>query len=135
MACGSTSKKTMSDALHGVVVCHGDLAAALVSAVERISGVSDALTPVSNTDCDRLRLEDRITGAVADRPAIVFVDLPMGSCLMAAVRRVRSLPDVRLVTGVNLAMLVDFVFHREASPAEAADRAASTGTTAIRTPS
>jgi mannose/fructose-specific phosphotransferase system component IIA len=41
---------------------------------------------------------------------------------------------VKAVTGVNLAMLVDFVFHRSLSPEEAAARAAAAGGRAIRIP-
>ncbi len=39
----------MSDALRGVVVCHGELAKALVEATESISGVTGVLRPVSNS--------------------------------------------------------------------------------------
>jgi len=35
---------------------------------------------------------------------------------------------------VNLAMLLDFVFHRDLPPVEAARRAAEAGSRAIRTP-
>jgi mannose/fructose-specific phosphotransferase system component IIA len=38
------------------------------------------------------------------------------------------------VTGVNLAMLLDFVFHRELSLADAARRAVESGAKAIRNP-
>jgi mannose/fructose-specific phosphotransferase system component IIA len=124
----------MSEGLRGVVVCHGKLAGALVEAAESISGVTGALVPVSNTDCDRNLLEERVAEAVGGRPAVVFVDLASGSCLFAVLKRLRSLEGVRVVTGVNLAMLVDFVFHRELAPEAAAERAAAAGAKAIRIP-
>src|SRR5919199_5576 len=106
----------MSEGLRGVVVCHGKLAMALVEAAESISGVTGVLVPVSNTDCDRNLLEERVAEAVDGRAAVVFVDLASGSCLFAVLKRLRALEGVRIVTGVNLAMLVDFVFHRELAP-------------------
>ena len=124
----------MSEDLRGVVVCHGALAGALVHATEQISGVSSALIPVSNTGCDRETLEDRVLAAVDGQPAVVFVDLASGSCLFAVLKRLRSEQSVKVVTGVNLAMLVDFVFHRSLTPAEAADRAAVAGEKSIRIP-
>lgn len=124
----------MSEGLHGVVVCHGNLATALVEATEQISGVRGALVPVSNLDCDRGTLEERIAAAVGDGPAVVFVDLASGSCLIAVLARLRARAAVKVVTGVNLAMLVDFVFHRSQTPEEAATRAASAGGRAIKVP-
>ncbi|HWB42622.1 MAG TPA: hypothetical protein VG500_15275 [Gemmatimonadales bacterium] len=124
----------MSDALRGVVVCHGGLAKALVEAAESISGVTGVLQPVSNTDCDRDALEQRVSEAVDGRPTVVFVDLASGSCLFAVLKRLRAMPGVRVVTGVNLAMLVDFVFHLSLDPEAAAERAMAAGTRAIRTP-
>ena len=124
----------MSEALRGVVVCHGRLAQGLVEATESISGVTGALVPVSNTDCDRQVLEDRVAEAVDGRPSVVFVDLASGSCLFAVLKRLRALEGVRVVTGVNLAMLVDFVFHRDLSPEAGAERAAAAGVKAIRIP-
>jgi mannose/fructose-specific phosphotransferase system component IIA len=124
----------MSEELRGVVVCHGGLAGALVQASEQISGLKDALIPVSNTGCDRGTLEERVLAAVDGHPAVVFVDLASGSCLFAVLKRLRSEQLVKVVTGVNLAMLVDFVFHRSLSPAEAATRAAAAGEKSIRIP-
>jgi mannose/fructose-specific phosphotransferase system component IIA len=124
----------MSEGLRGVVVCHGALAGALVQAAEQISGLGGALIPVSNVGCDRDALEDRILAALDSHPAVVFVDLASGSCLVAVLKRLRSDPMVKVVTGVNLAMLVDFVFHRSLSPAEAATRAAAAGEKSIRIP-
>ena len=124
----------MSEELRGVVVCHAAMAGALVQAAEQISGVDAALIPVSNTGCDRDTLEQRVLAAVDKHPAVVFVDLASGSCLVAVLKRLRADPAVRVVTGVNLAMLVDFVFHRSLSPEEAASRAVAIGQASIRLP-
>jgi mannose/fructose-specific phosphotransferase system component IIA len=124
----------MSEVLQGVVVCHAKLAPALIEATESISGVIGALIPVSNADCDRGSLEQRVLEAVDSRPTVVFVDMPSGSCLFAVLNRLRAAPGVKVVTGVNLAMLVDFVFHRSLSPEEAAARAATAGERAIKVP-
>jgi mannose PTS system EIIA component len=124
----------MSEDLLGVVVCHGSLAGALVQAAEQISGLSGALVPVSNTGCDRDTLENRVMAALGGRPAVVFVDLASGSCSFAVLKRLRGEPSVKVVTGVNLAMLVDFVFHRNLPPADAAARAVTAGEKSIRIP-
>lgn len=124
----------MSEPLVGVVVCHASLAASLVRAADAIAGVPGVLVPVSNDGCDRGRLAERIQEALAGRPGVVFVDMPSGSCLVAALQRVRAEGEAAVVTGVNLAMLLDFIFHRNLTPAEAADRALNVGQRAIRVP-
>ncbi len=124
----------MSEALRGVVVCHGGLARALVEAAESISGVTGVLQPVTNSGCDRQALEHRVGEAVDGHPAVVFTDLASGSCLFAVLKHLRSLQDVKVVTGVNLAMLVDFVFHVSLDAEAAAEHAMAAGTKAIRTP-
>ena len=126
----------MSSLLKGVVACHGDLAEALIDATERISGVTGALVPVTNTDCDRGLIERRIADAVGAGPAVVFTDMASGSCLIAAATLARKEAQgrVSVVTGVNLAMLIDFVFHREMSLADATARIAESGRKAIQVP-
>jgi mannose/fructose-specific phosphotransferase system component IIA len=96
--------------------------------------VDGALLAVSNDGCDSGALAARITDAVGAGPAVLFVDLPGGSCLTTSVRLARGANDVAVVTGVNLAMLLDFVFHRDIPPADAARRAVEAGSRAIRTP-
>lgn len=122
----------MSDGLQGVVVSHAKLAAALVDAVAEITGQADALVPVSNEGCSRAILGDRLREAIGSAPSVVFVDLPGGSCLQAAIAYVRTHRDVAVVAGVNLAMLVDFVYHRDLTPAGAAQRATEVGGRAVR---
>jgi mannose PTS system EIIA component len=124
----------MSEPLRGVIVSHASVAAALVAAVESITGVPDALVPVSNEGCDRDALIHNLGAAVGDAPAVLFIDLPGGSCLASAASYAHDRPQLAVVTGVNLAMLLDFVFHRDLTPADAARRAAAAGSRAIRTP-
>jgi mannose/fructose-specific phosphotransferase system component IIA len=122
----------MSDALRGVVVSHSAVAQAHVSAVAAITGIEGALVPVSNEGCDNDALGERLRQAVGPQPAVLFVDLPGGSCLTNSIRYAKQHADIAVVTGVNLAMLLDFVFHRDVAPADAARRAVDAGAKAIR---
>lgn len=124
----------MSEPLRGVIVSHAAIAQALVFAVTVITGIDGALVPISNEGCDNDALGDRLRQAVGERPAVLFVDLPGGSCLTNSIRFAKQHADIAVVTGVNLAMLLDFVFHRDVSPAEAARRAVDAGAKAIRAP-
>jgi mannose PTS system EIIA component len=121
----------MSD-LRGVIVSHAAVAQALVTAVTAITGIEGALTPVSNEGCGSEALTERLRQAVGTGPVVLFVDLPGGSCLTSSIRYAKQHADVAVVTGVNLAMLLDFVFHRDIPPAEAARRAVDAGAKAIR---
>jgi len=117
--------------LRGVVVTHGRVAEALIAAAEEITGIRGVLVPVTNSGAGREALEERVLAAVGSAPALVFVDMPSGSCLIAAMRRVAGRENVRVVTGVNLAMLLDFLMHRDRDVAEAARHAAATGAKSI----
>jgi PTS system mannose-specific IIA component len=117
--------------IKGIVVGHGGLAAALIGAVEQISGPGSGLVGISNTDCDRGALEEQILAAVVPGPSLVFIDMPSGSCHFAVMRRIQAMPDVRVVTGVNLAMLLEFVFHREDGLDEVAAHIADVGARAV----
>lgn len=119
----------------GVVVAHGEMARGLVSAVRQIAGsAADALVPLSNEGKGPEALRSEIDALAGDDPVIVFVDLHTGSCGMAALsccrEQVRRVP----VVGVNLAMLLDFLFHREMPLDELADRLVHTGRTGIDHP-
>jgi PTS system N-acetylgalactosamine-specific IIA component len=123
----------MSERLKGVVVSHGRLGAALVEAAQSITGDADALLAVSNEGCGRDALLDRVQQAVGNEPCVVFVDLPGGSCFQAAARLQHEKATMAVVAGVNLAMLLDFIYHADDDLAAAADRAVQTGGQAIKT--
>jgi mannose/fructose-specific phosphotransferase system component IIA len=117
----------------GIVVGHGEMAAGLVDAVRCIAGEAAAsLTAVSNEGkgLDQLRREiDRVAG---EGTAVVFVDLEAGSCGLAAAYTCRDVTGRAIVCGVNLPMLLDFVFHRELPLEELVSRLVERGRSAIR---
>ncbi len=102
----------MADA-QGLLVAHGELAAALVDAAERIAGVSGVLVPISNVDCSPEILCDRIRAAREPGPTVIFVDMASGSCSFASLSLAREDRDIAVVTGVSLPMILDFLFHRD----------------------
>lgn len=102
-----------NDRVRGVVVAHAELAQALVGAVEAISGVRGALRAVSNEGLGADELAEVIGEAAGGAETILFVDLAGGSCGLAGLQHVRESRGCAWVAGVNLPMLLDFVFHRE----------------------
>lgn len=117
--------------VRGVVLAHASLADGLVASVRAISG-EDALVPLTNEGCSPERLQERLLGALgAEGPAIVFTDLGSGSCAFAARRIALERPETGIVTGCNLPVLLDFVFHRAMPLAELVDRLVEKGRSGI----
>jgi N-acetylgalactosamine PTS system EIIA component len=99
----------MSEAPRAVVAGHGRLAEGLLSAVEQITGRGDRFLPFTNTDRTPDGVEEALRAVLdASGARIVFTDLPGGSCTMAARRLARSRPDLVVVTGVSLPVLLAF---------------------------
>jgi PTS system N-acetylgalactosamine-specific IIA component len=100
----------------------------LVSAVGQICGLADKLVVLSMMGKTPEDIEGAIREEIARTGArVIFTDLPAGSATLAARRIVKEDPGVVLVSGVNLATLLDFVFNTEVSPTEAARAAAERG--------
>lgn len=125
----------MSDAGIAIVLAHGDLAAALVSAVQLITGRGDRFVPLSNTGLGAAEIDALLREKVeATGASVVFTDMPAGSCSIAAVRMLRERPGLTVVTGVNLPALLHFATCGEANgaTAAAASAAAERGSAALR---
>ncbi|HEV2147805.1 MAG TPA: hypothetical protein VGR37_10415 [Longimicrobiaceae bacterium] len=104
----------MSEEVRGLIVAHSTLAEGMVAAVRQISGAGeDALRSLTNEGRGPEGLVEAVSQELGDAPAIIFTDLPSGSCAFAARKLSLSRPDTALVCGVNLTMLLDFVFHRD----------------------
>jgi PTS system N-acetylgalactosamine-specific IIA component len=117
-----------SDKPRAIVVGHGEFAGGLVSAVGQICGLADKLVVLSMMGKTPEDIEGAIREQIARTGArVIFTDLPAGSATLAARRIVRDDPGVVLVSGVNLATLLDFVFNTSVPPTEAARAAAERG--------
>jgi mannose/fructose-specific phosphotransferase system component IIA len=124
----------MSDArVRGVIVGHGDMPQGLVDAVRRIAGgAASALEAVSNDGKGPELLRRDVDAAAGEGPTIVFVDLQSGSCGAAASYACRGDRGRAVICGVNLPMLLDFVFHRELALDALVARLVESGRAAIR---
>ncbi len=118
----------------GIVVAHGTMAQGLVDAVRRIAGGgADALVPLSNEGMSPSELQRRLEElAGTDETVIVFADLMSGSCGMAAMVAARGNGARAVVCGVNLPVLLDFVFHRDMPMEELVSRLVEKGRDGIR---
>jgi mannose/fructose-specific phosphotransferase system component IIA len=117
-----------SDKPRAIVVGHGEFAGGLVSAVGQICGLADKLVVLSMMGMTPEDIEGALREQIALTGArVIFTDLPAGSATLAARRIVKDDPGVVLVSGVNLATLLDFVFNTSVPPTEAARAAAERG--------
>lgn len=132
----SSGTSPVGDAgVRGVVLAHGPMARAMVDAVRRIAGdKADALVPLSNDQKSSEALKEELDRTMGDGSVVVFTDLQSGSCSMAALATCRDGERRLVVCGVNLPMLLDFVFHRDLPVDELADRLVKKGKASITRP-
>jgi mannose/fructose-specific phosphotransferase system component IIA len=112
----------MSEEVIGVLVGHGKLAEGLLDAVESITGYREGIVTVDNTEMTPDALETRLRELAGEGPAAIFVDLPSGSCAFVARRLKLQRPGIAVICGVNLPLLLDFIFHRESTLDEVVER-------------
>jgi PTS system N-acetylgalactosamine-specific IIA component len=116
----------------GIVCGHATFAQGLISAVDQITGKGNLLVGFSNQGFSGETLESALREELKRTGAkVVFTDLPAGSATMAARRILRDTPNIVLVTGTNLGVLLDFVFHVDIGAPDAARQAAERGRACI----
>ena len=115
-----------------IVAGHGDFAEGLVSAVHQITGRGKAFHTVSARDLSAHDLDLTLKRALDETGvSVIFTDLQAGSCSMASRRLLRDRPDVLIIAGANLPMLLDFVFADTMPATEAARHALERGRDAM----
>lgn len=122
----------------GVLLTHGEMGKGMIDAVRRIAGDrADLLVSLTNHRTSPDTLREALDSAIGDRTAIIFTDLGSGSC--AAVARIccavdgeKGRSDNRAVVfGVNLPILLDFLFHQEVPLDELLPRLVEKGRTGV----
>jgi PTS system N-acetylgalactosamine-specific IIA component len=118
--------------LRAVLLGHGDLASGMVDAVRAITGIGEeALVPLSNRGLSPETLAEQVQSQLGDGPAIVFTDLQSGSCSFVARRLIQANPELVVVSGANLSVLLEFVMKRELPLDELIPRLLARGRAAI----
>lgn len=122
----------MSEPVQGLILAHATVAAGLVAAVKQIAGIDDeTIRPLSNDCCGPEALLDAVRRNAGSGPVLIFTDLVSGSCGFAARKLVAERPDTAVLSGANLPMLLDFVFHRDLPLPLLVERLVSHGREAI----
>jgi PTS system mannose-specific IIA component len=101
----------------GVVVAHGPLAEGLLSALARVAGPQENLWGLSNEGLARDALVEAVRNSIESRgrgrEVFLFSDMIGGSCGQAC-KRLLAEGVVRAVFyGINLPLLIEFVFLQE----------------------
>jgi mannose PTS system EIIA component len=102
----------------GILVTHGNLAEELLQTARLVYGDFSGCYAISNTakSTEDLTAElDSLVASVKGTPCIIFVDFIGGSCSHACLKHAHAhtSADVRMLSGVNLPMLLAFLNKRD----------------------
>lgn len=100
-----------------VIVCHGTVAECMMDAIQGILGKQSGWKTVSNRGMGLTQLSNAVRAAVEDLArsyeVVVFSDMPGGSCHHACQEIAGGVSGVRVVTGLNLMMLLEFFVKKD----------------------
>ena len=116
-----------------VVAAHGDLADAFVSAASLICGRLDDIASVGlRPDDSPESFAERLHAALGpDGPVVILTDLVGGTPHNVAMAAARRRPSAVLISGVNLAVLIEAAMSTDVLDAETVDRLVELGRTAL----
>ena len=120
--------------VRGVLLSHGKLAEGMVDTVRRITDLDEGvLVAMSNEGQNPEGLAEQVDALVGNEPVVVFTDLGSGSCALTAQLTCRENGRRAVVFGMNLPMLLEFVFHRELSLSQLVPRLLEKGKEGVKT--
>ena len=99
-----------------LVITHGEIAREMINVVEMILGPIEGLEAMSNNGKSAADITQAVeTWLQVEGAAFVLIDDYGGSCATAARLAARDRPEVAIIAGVNLAMLLGFVTWRDST--------------------
>ena len=116
--------------IKALVITHGDIGRELVRVTEMILGPIPGLKAVSNSGKAAVAITAQIKEWLAEvsvgddgdpdetSPRLILIDDYGGSCAASAQLACGQDPDIAIISGVNLAMLLGFVTWRESGDFE-----------------
>lgn len=97
-----------------LVITHGDIAREMIKVVEMILGPVEGLDGMTNHGKSAADITADVAAWLGkDGPAVILIDDYGGSCANAARLATKDRPDVGIIAGVNLAMLLGFLTWRD----------------------
>ncbi|MEW5992371.1 MAG: PTS sugar transporter subunit IIA [Chloroflexota bacterium] len=121
-----------------LVAAHGDLADAFLATAELICGALEDVHAVGLLPTDSPESYDERLMAAAGDPAgslLILTDLAGGTPHNVALVATRRLPKAVLISGVNLAVLIEAVTSIDALDGESVERLVASGREALVQPS
>lgn len=100
----------------GIIIGHGRFAREIVNTAEKIVGKQPDIEVISNIGFSSDALCQKIEEVLRSNEkeeAIVFVDLPGGSCTISCYSLLKEYGELNVICGLNLPMLIEFFMLRE----------------------
>jgi len=99
-----------------LVITHGGIAREMINVVEMILGPVEGLEAMTNSGKSAADITAAVESWLAEPgAAFILIDDYGGSCATAARLAARDRPEVGIIAGVNLAMLLGFVTWRDST--------------------
>lgn len=100
----------------GIIICHGQLAFELINTVKKLLGEAKQLYPFSSDFLAPETLYDQVCETIKQNGIeniFIMVDLRGGNCWKVAKLLSNEFPGLKLLSGVNIPMLISFLSKRE----------------------
>jgi mannose/fructose-specific phosphotransferase system component IIA len=103
---------------HAVLLTHGPIGDAIIEAVRGIMGMENGLHPLSVTNMSVAEITQRLLSLI-NAPeektdgVVILASLKGGSCWNVAVSVAKDHPHVKVISGLNLPMVLTFMTKRE----------------------